>query len=139
MKIAIHVRPFLGVIPLVVVGACVTESPENTTMGSNPKQQPAGNLESDPFFYKLNSVMGEVTSGGRPVPGATVRIVKTSESFPVEASGSYVIELDPERLGGRRHELAFSAPGYVEQRHFVLVPENNQTRLDVELVPEKKK
>lgn len=107
-------------------------------MGTNPKQ-PTGSLESDPYFYKLNSVMGEVMSGGKPVPGATVRIVKTSETFPIEASGSYVIELDPQRLGGRRHELAFSAPGYVEQRHFVLVPENNQTRLDIELVPEKKK
>ena len=108
-------------------------------MGSNPTRNPAGGLQSDPHFYKLNSVMGEVTAGGRPVAGATVTIVKTGESFPIDASGSYVLVLDPVRLGGRRHELAFSAPGHAEQRHFVLVPENNQTRLDVELVPVKKK
>jgi hypothetical protein len=138
MKHAVLARPLLGVLALVFVGACATDTAENTNMGSNPKQKPSGSLQADPHFYKLNSVMGEITSGGRPVKGATVTIVKTSESFPVEESGSYVIVLDPVRLGGRRHELAFSAPGYAEQRHFVLVPENNQTRLDVDLVAKKK-
>ncbi len=117
-------------------GAC--QSDTEKTMGTKPTEKPAGGLESDPYFHRNNSVMGEVRSGGKAVPGATVTIVKTGESFPVEASGSYVIVLDPERLGSRGHELAFRAPGYAEQRHFVLVPENNQTRLDVELVPAKK-
>lgn len=107
-------------------------------MASNPPKKPTGSLQSDPRVYKLNSVMGEVTCAGRPVPGATVTILKTSESFPIDPSGSYVIVLDPVRLGGRGHDLVFAAPGYAKQQHFVLVPENNQKRLDVELVPLKK-
>jgi len=137
MSSTIRVRPALGLAFLVVAGACSSENTENH-MGSNPKQQPGGQLESDPALYKLNSVMGVVSSGGKPVKGATVTILKTKESFPIGAGGDYIIELDPERLGAQGHELAFSAPGYVEQRHFVVVPENNQTRLDVELVPVKK-
>lgn len=107
-------------------------------MASNTPKKPTGSLESDPRVYKLNSVMGEVKSAGRPVAGATVTIVKTKESFPIDASGAYVLVLDPVRLGARGHDLVFAAPGYVEQRHFVLIPENNQKRLDVELVPAKK-
>jgi hypothetical protein len=118
---------------LIAVGACKTDKAEKENMGSKPTGKPAAGLEADPFYYKLNSVMGEVTSAGKPVPGAKVTIVKTGESFPIEASGAYVLVLDPVKLGGRGHEIAFSAPGYVEQKHFVMVPENNQTRLDVEL------
>ena len=124
---------------LLVCGACQSDNNESTDMGSKPTQKPPTGLQSDPHFYKLNSVMGEVRCAGRAVPGATVTIVKTGESFPIEPSGQYVLVLDPQKLGGARgHELAFRAPGYVEQRHFVMVPENNQTRLDVELVPEKR-
>lgn len=127
----------LCVLALLVAGACKSNHAEQANMGSKPTGKTTG-LESDPYFYKLNSVTGVVTSAGKPVPGATITILQTGESFPVEASGTYVLVLDPERLGKRGHELAFSAPGYVEQRHVVVVPENNQTRLDVELVPEKK-
>ena len=122
----------LLVLALVAVGACKTDKTENSNM-AKPTKQPTGSLEANPFYYKLNSVMGECLAGGKPVPGAKVTIVKTGESFPIEPSGAYVIVLDPEKLGARGHELAFSAPGYAEQRHFVMVPENNQTRLDVEL------
>lgn len=102
-------------------------------MGSK-QGKPASGLEADPRVYKLNSVMGSVLSGGKPVPGATVTILKTGESFPIDPTGAYVLVLDPVKLGGRGHELAFRAPGFAEQRHFVLVPENNQAYLDVELV-----
>jgi hypothetical protein len=136
MNLTVRVQPLLAGLVLVLVGAGKTDAPEKNDMGT-PADKPAGGLQADPRFYKLNSVMGVVTSGGKPVPGATVTIVKTSESFPVEATGSYVIVLDPERLGGRRHELAYAAPGCIEQRHFVYVPENNQTRHDVELLPAK--
>jgi hypothetical protein len=138
MKPMVRVQPLLAGLVLALVGACATDAPENNDMAKSPSGEPAAGLQSDPHFYKLNSVMGVVTSGGKPVPGATVTIVKTNESFPVEATGSYVLVLDPARLGGRRHELAYAAPGHVEQRHFVYVPDNNQTRFDVELLPAKK-
>jgi len=106
-------------------------------MNSKQDNKAGGGIESDPGFYKLNSVVGEVKSGGKAVPGATVTIVATKESFPVEASGFYILVLDPAKLGKRPKELLFAAPGYAEQRHSVLVPENKQVRLDVELVPAK--
>lgn len=137
MRLATRAQLVFFACALLSGSACQSDTSEDTDMGSKPTK-PATGLQSDPHFYKLNSVMGEVRSDGRPVPGATVTILETGESFPVEASGSYVIVLDPERLGGRGHELAFRAPGFVEQRQFVLVPENNQTRLDVELVAEKR-
>jgi len=94
-------------------------------------------MESDPNLYKLNSVMGEVKSAGKPVPGATVTIVATGEKIPIEDSGFYILVLDPAKLGKRPKELLFAAPGHTEQRHSVLIPENKQIRLDVELVPAK--
>ncbi|MEZ5979005.1 MAG: carboxypeptidase-like regulatory domain-containing protein [Planctomycetota bacterium] len=102
-------------------------------MGSEEQRGPSSGLESDPRFHKNNSAMGSVTSGGKPVPGAKVTIVQTSESFDVGDDGRYIVVLDPVRLGARGHELEFSAPGYVSQKHFVVVPENNQAYLDVEL------
>lgn len=137
MKPTVRVQPLLAGLALILLGACRSDEPENDDMGKTPTQ-PAGNLQSDPYFYKVNSVMGVVTSAGKPVPGATVTILKTKESFPIDPSGSYVVVLDPAKLGGRRHELSFTAPGYAEQRLFVTVPENNQTRVDVELMPAKK-
>ena len=94
-------------------------------------------MQSDPKFYKLNSVLGEVKSGGKPVPGATVTIVATKESFPVDADGFYLLVLDPAKLGKGPKELLFVAPGYVELRRYVSVPENMQVRRDIELVPAK--
>jgi len=91
-------------------------------------------LESDPQFYKRNSVMGSVTSGGAAVPGATITIVKTGERHAADETGTFVIVLDPDSLGTRQHELVFSAPGFVEQRQTVYVPVNKQVRLDVDLV-----
>lgn len=138
MQIALHAKIVVCAVALVVIGACRSKSPEDTNMGTKPTGKPAGKLESDPNVYKLNSVMGEVLSDGKAVAGATITIVKTGESFAVQPSGFYVIVLDPVKLGARGHDLLYSAPGYVSQQHFVVVPENNQTRVDVELVPEKK-
>ncbi len=106
-------------------------------MKSKHGNNTSGGLQSDPGFYKLNSVVGEVKSAGKAVPGATVTIVSTQESFPVDAGGFYILVLDPAKLGKRPKELLFAAPGYAEQRHSVLVPENKQIRLDVELLPAK--
>ena len=82
--------------------------------------------------------MGEVTSGGKPIPGATITIVKLNETVAVEDNGTFVLVLDPERLGTNTHELLFSAPRYKPQRHTVDIPANNQVRLDVELEPERR-
>jgi hypothetical protein len=106
-------------------------------MNSKQGDKVSGSLESDPNLYKRNSVMGEVKSAGKAVPGATVTIVATGEKFPVEESGFYIIVLDPAKLGKRPKELLFAAPGFAEQKHSVLVPENKQVRLDVELVAAK--
>jgi hypothetical protein len=134
MRVAVRAQIVFCAVALVAVGACRSGSAEDTKMGTKP----SGKLESNPNVYKLNSVMGEVLSEGKAVTGATITIAKTGESFSVQPSGFYVFVLDPEKLGARGHELKYSAPGYAVQRHFVMVPENNQTRLDVELVPEEK-
>ena len=120
---------------LIAMSGCGTSDHNSEAMKSNPGNQASGTLQSDPGFYKLNSVVGEVKAGGKAVPSATVTIVATQESFPVDAGGFYILVLDPARLGKRPKELLFAAPGYREQRHSVLVPENKQVRLDVELVP----
>ena len=122
---------------MMVLSGCGTSNYESDSMKSKQDNKAGGRLESDPSIYKLNSVMGEVKSGGKPVPGATVTIVATKESFPIEASGFYILVLDPAKLGKRPKELLFTAPGYAEQRQSVLIPENKQIRLDVELVPAK--
>jgi len=122
---------------MMATGGCGTSKDETNSMKSKPNNNAGGSLQSDPKLYKLNSVMGEVKSGGKPVPGATVTIVATKESFPVKASGFYILVLDPAKFEKGPKELLFSAPGYTEQRHSVWVPENNQARLDVELVPAK--
>jgi hypothetical protein len=137
MQYALRARLVVCSALLVAASACTSNSPEDANMGSKPAGKPRGGLESDPYYYKLNSVMGTVTSGGKPVAGATVMIAATGESFPVGPSGEYVIVLDPVKLGGKGSELVFRAPGYVEQRQYALVPENNQIRIDVELVREK--
>jgi hypothetical protein len=122
---------------MMAMSGCGTSNHDTDSMNSKQDNKASGGLESDPGLYKLNSVMGEVKSGGKAVPGATVTIVATKETFPVEAGGFYILVLDPAKLGKRPKELLFAAPGYAEQRHFVLVPENKQVRLDVELVPAK--
>ena len=137
MQIQARAHIISSMLALLALGGCAGHSTKDEDMGAKPTGKPAGKLEADPRVYKLNSVKGTVLAGGKPVPGATVTILKTGESFPVPTTGSYVIVLDPVKLGGRGHELVFSAPGYAEQRHFVLVPENNQAYLDVELVPAK--
>ncbi len=119
---------------MLAVGGCGTSN-ETNSMKSKQDVKASGGLESDPNMYKLNSVMGEVKSGGKAVPNATVTIVATGESIPVEAGGFYILVLDPAKLGKKPKELLFAAPGYAEQKHSVLVPENKQVRLDVELVP----
>ena len=120
---------------MMAMSGCGTSNDKTDSMKQDKKA--SGGLESDPSLYQLNSVMGEVKSGGKAVPGATVTIVATKENFPVEAGGFYILVLDPAKLGKRPKELLFAAPGYAEQRHSVLVPENKQVRLDVELVPAK--
>jgi hypothetical protein len=122
---------------MMAMSGCGTSNYETDSMKSKQDKKASGDMQSDPGFYKLNSVVGEVKSGGKAVPGATVTIVATGESLPVEAGGFYILVLDPAKLGKRPKELLFAAPGYAEQRHSVLVPENKQVRLDVELVPAK--
>jgi len=120
---------------MMAMNGCGTSNDETHSMKAKQDNKASGGLQSDPGFYKLNSVVGEVKSAGKAVPGATVTIVATKESFPVEASGFYILELDPAKLGKRPKELLFAAPGYAEQQHSVFVPENKQVRLDIELVP----
>jgi hypothetical protein len=122
---------------MMAMSGCGTSNVKTDSMKSKQDNKASSGMQSDPKLYKLNSVMGEVKSGGKAVPGATVTIVATTESFPVEASGFYILVLDPAKLGKRPKELLFAAPGYAEQRHSVLVPENKRVRLDVELVPAK--
>ena len=86
-------------------------------------------------MYKLNSVMGQVAAGGKAVPGATVTVVATQQKHAVEPSGSYIFVIEPGKNGRRNHDLVFSAPGYKDEHRTVNIPENNQTRLDVELTP----
>ena len=120
---------------LIAMSGCGTSNDKADSMKQDNKA--SGGMQSDPKFYKLNSVLGEVKSGGKPVPGATVTIVATKERFPVDADGFYILVLDPAKLGNGSKELLFSAPGYVEQRRYVSVPENMQVRRDIELVPAK--
>ena len=121
---------------MMAVTGCGTSN-NTDSMKSKQGNKPSGTLESDPNMYKLNSVMGEVKSAGKAVSNATVTVVITGEKFPVEASGFYIIVLDPAKLGKKPKELLFSAPGFADQTHSVLIPENKQVRLDVELVPAK--
>ena len=130
-------RTALLSLVLMALSGCGTSNVETDSMKPKQDNKPNGGLQSDPRMHKLNSVMGEVKSGGKAVPGATVTIVATKESFPIDASGFYMLVLDPAKLGPRPKELLFAAPGYAEARHSVLVPENKQIRLDVELVPAK--
>ena len=95
--------------------------------------QPSGELESNPDVYQLNSVRGAVLADGAPIAGATITVVATGAEFPVSEAGTYLIVLDPEELGARHHELRFAAPGHEPQTHVVRIPENGQTRFDVEL------
>jgi len=139
MQIQARAHIISSLLALLALGGCAGHSKKDEDMGAKSTGKPAAGLESDPRVYKLNSVKGTVLAGGKPVPGATITILKTGESFPIDPTGSYVLVLDPVKLGGRGHELLFSAPGYAEQRHFVLVPENNQAYLDVVLVPAKSK
>lgn len=97
--------------------------------------QPTGR-ESDPNLYKLNAVMGVVTAGDKPVPGAVLTVVATGATVPLSAQGTYIVELDPKELGTNVHELLFQAPGYKDQRHTVTIPENKRIRLDVQLEPD---
>jgi len=122
---------------MVTVSGCGTSNDETNSMKSKQDNKASGTLQSDPELHKPNSVMGEVKSGGKGVPGATVTIVATGESLPIDASGFYILVLDPAKLGKRPKELLFAAPGYVDQRRSVLIPENKRIRLDVELVPAK--
>jgi len=94
-------------------------------------------LKPNPYFYKVNSVMGNITSGGDGVPNATVTIVQTGEVLQVEAHGSYSVVLDPVKLGTDTHELVFSAPGHKPLRRTVTIPDEQRIRLDVELEREK--
>ena len=100
---------------------------------TSARRPPPARLQSDPHFYKLNSVMGTVVSNGKPVAGATITVAKAKVTFQVEPTGSYVIELDPKQFGGLSHMLVYSAPGFQDETRHVLIRENNQIRVDVEL------
>jgi hypothetical protein len=118
-------------LAVILAGGCGSASEEDPPMAPD-----SSGLEADPFFYKLDSVTGAVLANDKGIAGATITVVSTGETMTVEDSGAYVLVLDPEKLGGRKHELLFSAPGYKDQTHTVEVPEKNQIRLDVELEPE---
>jgi len=132
----LYITGLLSLVMMAMSG-CSTSNDETNSMKSKQDSKASGTLETYPRFHKPKSVIGAVMSGGKAVPGATVTIVATGESFPVESSGSYVVVLEPAKLGKRPKELLFAAPGCVEQRHSVLIPENKQIRLDIELVPVK--
>jgi hypothetical protein len=124
----------LVLLALTLASGCSSNRNEDPSMGTDPAKKGTG-LESDPYFYKLNSVTGRVMAGGKPVKGAAITIVRANEKVPIEADGVYVLVLDPARFKSDTHELVFSAPGYVEQRITVTIPANNQVRVDVELEP----
>ncbi len=117
-------------VVIIIVGSYYVKPPQDMSNDNI-------NLQSDPKMYQLNSVMGEVKSGGSVVSGATVTVVATGENIPVEPNGFYIVVLDPAKLGNKPKDLIFKAPGYAEQRQSVLIPENKQVRLDVNLVPSK--
>jgi hypothetical protein len=135
-------RNILSIITLLsfvicITSGCGTSNDKADSMKSKQDNKPTGVLQSDPKFHKNNSVLGEIKSGGKPVPTATVTIIATKESFPVDADGFYLVVLDPAKLGNGPKELLFSAPGFVDQRRYVSVPENMQVRRDIELAPAK--
>jgi carboxypeptidase family protein len=120
-----------ALLALLLCCGCGPDRREDPNMNADPNP----GLRSDPRMYKINSVMGEVTAGGQPIPGATVTVVQTDEKIAVSESGTYAVVLDPVRLGTDTHELLFAAPGHKDQRRKVTVPANNRVRLDVELEP----
>src|ERR1051326_1823381 len=78
---------------IMAMSGCGTSNEETNSMKS---KQDRGGLESDPHFHKHNSVVGEVKSGGKAVPGATVTIVATKETSAIEPSGFYILVLRSE-------------------------------------------
>lgn len=114
--------------------ACRSDRPEDPTMDSDSSSGPGKRgLEANKYFYKENSVMGNITSDGKGVPDATITIVQTGEVVRVEAHGSYSVVLDPEVLGTNTHELVYAAPGLEPVRRTVTVPDDQRVRVDVEL------
>src|ERR1043165_1707277 len=101
---------------ICVTSGCGTSNDKADSMKSKQDNKTSGVLQSDPRFHKLNSVLGEVKSAGKPVTNATVTIIATKESVPVDADGFYLVVLDPAKLGNGPKELLFSAPGFMDQR-----------------------
>jgi hypothetical protein len=126
-------RAALVVLAISLASGCNSNSKEVPNMSADSTKQPAGR-ESDPNLYKNNAVMGVVTAGEKPVPGAVLTIVATGATVPLTPQGTYIVVLDPAELGTNTHELSFKAPGYKEQRHTVTIPSNKRIRLDVVLV-----
>lgn len=102
-------------------------------MAKEPSKKPAAKLESDPRLYRVDSVMGNITCGGKPLAGATVTVVKSKAVVVAGAGGDYIVELDPKKLGSRHHELVFAAPGCASVTREVVLPDKQQLRIDVEL------
>ena len=126
-------RPFARSIVLALI-ACAS-------CGSNPEEEPtmetgSAGLESDPTFYRRSSVMGEVSSADGIVPNATISVVSSGETHSADETGTFVVVLDPEKLGTRQHELVFSADGFRDHREVVYVPKDKQVKVRVVLEPE---
>ena len=77
------------------------------------------------------AVEGAVTSGGEPVPLATVRATDTAAGAAADASGRFRLRLP--RAGA--FSVVVSAVGYGTATRAVTVAEGETVRLDVELAP----
>ena len=128
------------------LGAAVLALIACTGCGTNPEEEPMmeptqpgdsgpAGLESDPSFYKRSSVIGEVSSADGVVPNATITVVKSGETHTADETGTFVIVLDPDKLGTRQHELVISAPGFSEHREVIYVPRDKQVKIQVTLEP----
>jgi hypothetical protein len=118
---------------LALAAGCGGTREEAEPEADNAPVPQGGGLQSDPQFYKLNSVVGQVTTGGKAVSGAKVKHVASGKVFDVLDNGTFVIVLDPKELGSNKHELEISAPGCRSVKRKIEIRENNQVRMDVEL------
>src|SRR5690554_6482613 len=80
------------------------------------------------FLQVLPSLSGIVTSGGEPVPHATLVVVGTSTGTAADADGRYSLSLP-----AGRYEIEFSAVGFRPTRRTVLLDDGDAVRLDAEL------
>lgn len=112
----------LGLLALALI-ACKQDAPEEVP----PVTEPDTGREGDPELQNLHSVHGFVTSGGSPLAGATLTVVKTGKAYELDSDGGYRVSLDP-----GDYEVTFSAPGHRSHTQTVTVVEAG-TELNVDL------